>query len=284
MPRWGVKMLAVGPGPVISAVALLLVQALLPPAIGAALFIAAVGLAVLVSLGRLEGAAAAVLLGARRPRPDELSDLAPALMLPCQARLGPPIIDTRVGHGHAISAAGIGRRTVVVTTGLLKAVADGDLPPGQVAAVMAHGSTLVRAGLVRHNLLIAWLSLPRQMLHAIADTMARHGRQPPLTVIAWRLRAIVITVAVLHPAHEHHLGPAAVTAAIGALSCAMPIWRQHWQTLLRTTGDQGLEQARFTPAMAAFRQRHPATNTTRTPLRTLTSAQPTTPALGLVRR
>jgi len=102
------------------------------------------------------------------------------------------------------------------------------------------------------------------MLHAIADTMARHGRQPPLTVIAWRLRAIVITVAVLHPAHEHHLGPAAVTAAIGALAARCP----SAPTLANPAahhGDQGLEQARFTPAMAAFRQRHPATNTTRTP-------------------
>ena len=193
MPRWGVKMLAVSPGLVISAVALLLVQALLPPAVGAASFIAAVGLAALVSLDRLEGAAAAALLDARQPRPDDRSDLAPALMLLCQARLEPPIIDIRVGRGHPIGAAGIGRRTVVVTTGLLKAVADGGLPPEQAAAVMAHGATLVRAGLVRHDLLIAWLSLPWQKLHTIADTVARHGRQLPLTVIAWRLRAIVVS-------------------------------------------------------------------------------------------
>jgi len=284
MPRWGVKALAVGPGLVISTVVIGLVGAVLPPAVGAALSVGALAVAATLALGGAEAAVVAVLLTARRLRPYERADLAPVLTLLCRASLGPPIIDLRVRRDRAIGAAGIGRRTVVVTTGLLEAVADGDLPPDQAAAVIAHAATLVRAGLVRSDPLIGSWSLPWHLLHTVAEAAAGLGRQLPFTALVWRLRAVVITMAVVQSVQQGHPGLAAVIATIGAVSYAMPAWQRRWQALLISAGDRGLSQAGFAPAMAAFLRRCPATDMTRARLRALQVAQRPAPVLGLVTR
>lgn len=284
MPRWGSKVLAVGPGLAIGTVVIWMVGAVLPPAAGAVLFVGAVAVTTALAFGVAEGPAVAVLSPARRLRPHERTDLAPVLTLLCRAGLGPPVIDIRVRRGRAIGAAGTGRRTAVVTTGLLEAVADGDLPPEQAAAVIAHAATLVRAGLVRSDPLIGCWSLPWDLLHATAEAVARSGRQLPLTTLAWRLRAVVITGATIQSVQQGHPRLAALIAAIGAVSYAMPLWQRNWKTLLITAGDRGLSQAGFAPAMAAFLRRCPATDTTRARLRALHVAERPAPVLGLVTR
>lgn len=286
MPRWGVKALAVGPGLVISTVVIWLVDAVLPPAAGAALSVGALAVAATLALGGAEAAAVAVLLTARRLRPHERTDLTPVLTLLCRASLGPPIIDLRVRRGRAIGAAGIGRRTVVVTTGLLEAAADGDLPPDQAAAVIAHAATLVQAGLVRADPLIRSWSLPWHLLHTVAEAVAGLGRQLPFTALAWRLRAVLLTMATVQSVQQGHPDLAALIATIGAVSYAMPVWQRRWQTLLISAGDRGLSQAGFAPAMATLLRRCPATDTTRARLRALTVAErpAPAPALGLVTR
>lgn len=189
MARWGSKALAVAPALVVSTVMTATVGSVLPPPAGLALFVGGLLVAALLLFGRLESVAARLLLVSRPARPQELDDLAPALTLLCRAGLGPPVIDLRVRVGEAaVAAGGMGRRTVVVSRGLLEAVVDGALPQEQAAAVIGHAAALMRAGWVRSDAGITFWSLPWQMLHAVALTMARVGRRVPLTAVVWRLR------------------------------------------------------------------------------------------------
>ncbi|HEY5553607.1 MAG TPA: hypothetical protein VIK43_01635, partial [Cellulomonas sp.] len=136
MPGWVVKALAVGPGVVVSVVvvALTLAAAPAPTAAGAALVLAVVVAA--AGHGAWEGSAAAVVLGARRLRPSERDELAAVLTQLCRVGLGPPLVELRVKRSRVIGAVGAGRRTVVVSTGLIEAVVLGNLPSHQAAAVV----------------------------------------------------------------------------------------------------------------------------------------------------
>ena len=162
MPRWMVKALAVIPALAVSTVVTSMVGATLPPVAGLALFVGGLVTGVLLLAGVGEPAAARVLLASRPARAEELDMLAGALTVLCRAQLGPPVIRLRVRPGeHSIAAGGFGRRTVVVSAGLVDAVEDGRLPQD-------HSGTppqLWRGGWVRSGPVRLW-SLPGRVTGA----------------------------------------------------------------------------------------------------------------------
>ncbi|NMM24508.1 MAG: hypothetical protein HHJ11_13650 [Phycicoccus sp.] len=175
MPVWVIKALAVGPGMVVSVVvmALTLVAAPTPAAAGVALALA--GVLAAAGLGATEGPAASVLLGARRLRPSERDKLAAVLTQLCTAQLGPPLVEVGVKRSRAIGAIGAGRRTVVVSTGLIEAVVLGDLPARQAAAAVAHSAILAREGLTRADLLFGCVCAPWRVMRATAGGICGRG-------------------------------------------------------------------------------------------------------------
>ena len=284
MPGWVVKALAVGPGVVVSVVvvALTLAAAPAPTAAGAALVLAVVVAA--AGHGAWEGSAAAVVLGARRLRPSERDELAAVLTQLCRVGLGPPLVELRVKRSRLIGAIGAGRRTVVVSTGLIEAVVIGDLPSDQAAAVVAHSAVLVREGLTRADLLIGCVSAPwraiRSAIHGICGWLHRL----PLTQATWRLRVVVVAVAVVQAGQVGRVGLAVAMAAIGTFSYALPVWEHRWHQLLVRVGDGGVARAGFGDDLAAFLHTCPRTDVTRTRLRTLVPSGTRQPALGIVTR
>jgi hypothetical protein len=108
--------------------------------------------------------------------------------------------------GVGIGALSAGRRTVVVSTGLIGAVALGDLPSGQAAAVVAHAAVLVREELTRADLLIGCISAPWRVMRAAVHGINGRGRGLPLARAEWRLRGVVVTVAVVQAAQAGQVG------------------------------------------------------------------------------
>jgi len=284
MPVWVVKALAVGPGVVVSVVmvALTLAAVPAPTAAGAAVVLAAL----VAASGRSawEGSAARVVLGARRPRPAELEELAAVLTQLCRVGLGPPLVELRVKRSRAIGATGAGRRTVVVSTGLLEAVALGDLPSRQATAVVAHSAVLVREGLTRADLLIGFASAPWRATRAAVRAVSSWGRRLPFTQAAWRLRVVVVAVAVAQAIQVEQVGLAVTIAAIGAFSYALPVWERRWHDLLVRAGDGGVACAGLGDDLVAFLRTCPRTDATKARLRALVPPGTQRPALGLVTR
>lgn len=276
------KSLAVGPDLVVSTTLAWLLTCLAPVPVGGAATITAALMTVAIVSGRGEPLAAAALLASRRTRPDERNDLAPALTQLCRAGLGPPVIDLRVRRADAITATGAGRRTVVISTGLIAAVADGRLPAGQAAAVMAHAASLVRAGLVRSDLLIGLWCLPVRLLRAVASPATRLAHRSRSAVLAWRARGLVTAVAIVQAAAGGHVGLAAGLLVIGVLSYATPAWRRRWSGLLVRAGDAAVARAGLAVELAGFLRDCRSTPDARTRLPALDPTRPA-PALGLVR-
>ena len=162
---------------------------------------------------------------------------------------------------------------MIVSAGLLEAMADQALAPDQAAAVMAHAAVLVRRGWVRHDVLITGWALPWQLLRAVAETAAAAGRRRlPLTALAWRLRFVVGTVAVVQLLQQGQPGLGAFTAAVIAGSYAIPVAERAWQARMVAAGDEGLAAAGLAPAMAAFLRRCPPTVPIRARIRVLDAA------------
>ena len=284
MPRWVAKSLTLGPGLIISTAVTSMVGAALPPVGGAVLFFGGLLTALLLVLGAGEPLAARVLLISRPARDHELELVAGALTLLCRAGLGPPLVGLHVRAGeHSIGAAAFGRRTVVVSQGLLEAVEDGSLPQDQAAAVMAHAAGLVRTGWVRHDPVLGFWSLPWQMLRAVGQAVAGVGRRLPLTSTVWRLRAVVILIAVVQAMQARQVWLAVTIAGIGAVSYGMPVWERKWQRMLRLGGDDAVREAGLAAPMAAFLRRCPRTSTVRERLRGLEPDVPSLRPVGLVR-
>ena len=282
MPVWVAKALAVGPGVVVSAVVVALTLAAAPGPIAAGAALVLAGVVAAAGHPSWEGQVAAILLGARRLRPSERDDLAAVLTQLCRAGLGPPLIDVRVKRSRAIGAMGSGRRTVIVSTGLIEAVALGDLSSHQAAAVVAHSAVLVREGPTRADLIIGCVSAPWRATRAAIHGICSSLRWLPLTQAAWRLRVVVVAVAVVQAVQAGRVDLAVAIAAIGTLSYGLPVWERRWHQLLMRVGDEGVVRVGFGDDLVAFLHTCPRTDDTRKRLRTLFPSGTRRPALGIV--
>lgn len=269
MPVWVVKGLAVGPGVVVSVVVVALTLAAAPAPTAAVVALALAGVVLAAGHRACEGPAAAIVLGARRLRPSERDELAAVLTQLCRVGLGPPLVELRVKRSRAIGAIGAGRRTVVVSTGLIEAVVLGDLPSRQAAALVAHSAVLAREGLTRADLLIGCATAPWRAIQASVRGVSSWGRRLPFTQAAWRLRAVVVAVAVVQAVQVGQVGLAVATAAIGVFSCALPVWERRWHDLLVRAGDRGAARAGLGDDLVAFLRTCPRSDTTGARLRAL---------------
>jgi len=289
MPRWLVKTVAVCPGVVVSTALVWMVGSVLPPTGGAVLFWAGLAVAAVAGGARTEPLAALTLMAARRPRPKEWGVLAPAVTMLCRVGLGPPVIQIRVRPSwRRVGARGAGRRTLVLSTGLVEAMADGVLPADQAAAVIADQAALVQGGWVRADLLLTWWSLPWDVLGAVVTAFtAAAGRALPPTRLAWRARVVVGAIAVVQQAQQGQRVFAALIAGILAVSYAVPVAGRAWQLRKDAAGDAALGEAGLDRAMLAYLRRLPSDPQTRRRIRALSAAVNTAPGsrghLALVR-
>lgn len=278
MRHWIIKARALGPSVAVGATLTALTVAALPAAIGAGVASVAVLAVVPIACGLGEGAVVGLLWGARRPTAQQADELAPVVTLVCRAGLGPPRIRVRICRSATPAALGCGRRTVVVTTGLVDAVATERVTHAEAAAVLAHAACLVRSGLVRSDPVIGVLALPWR----VAGVLGRAVGRLPGAAAVWRSRWLVLGVATVRVGSQH-VGLGAAIAVAGAATHVVPSWQRVWTAALVAAGDQGVADVGLGHGLTGFLGRRLPDSPTRTRIAALTAERAPRPALGLVR-
>jgi hypothetical protein len=250
--------LARSPGLLVSTVLTCMVGALLPPLPGLTLFVGGLALTAVLCAGGLERPAVRLLSRARVLSKVEAAALSPAIALLCHKGLGPPVVevysrDDEVG----ISAGAAGRRSVVVSAGLLQAAQLGQLPADQAAGVIAAAVGRIRLGQTRFDLAADFWTIPWQFVHAVCLRIARTVGWLPLTQFAWRIRFVVAAVAVAQSVAEGRIAAGAVGAVFIALTYVAPRWQCQWGRRSQDDSDWFVADHDLGDALGRFLRRCP---------------------------
>lgn len=256
------KVLAVTPRLVASTVLTCLVGAVLPPLAGLVLFVGGLTVMALLCAGRLEHLAVRLLYRARLPSPAEAAVLAPALTLLSRQGLGPPRVTIYVRDHPGVADAGLGRRCVLVNSGLVGALELRRLPAEEAAAVIAHAVGCVRLGLTRSDPAIAYWTFPWRLVTAVCSAIAQSISWLPLVHLAWRIRFVVAGVAVVQSFVDGRPGVSVLIAGFIAMTYLGPRWRRAWARRLLKEGDRFVLDHGLGHHMAAYLPRCPPTNLT----------------------
>lgn len=253
------KVMAYAPGVLLSTVLTMVVGAVLPALVGWVVFVGGLVTAVVLLCGVGEPVAVRVFFRARRLTAAEDAALAPAAVLLCQRGLGPPLVDLWVEAGSGqVAARGVGRRSVVVSGGLVAAVRNGQLPLDQAAAILAHAAGVVRAGATRSDPALLFWTMPWQVLRGLSQGLARVSSWLPLVGSVWRLRFVLGVIVAVQSWHE---GTTAARAAGGlavvvvAVSYLTPRWESAWATVVCDLGDEQVREAEMGAPLCRFLRR-----------------------------
>ncbi|NMM24761.1 MAG: hypothetical protein HHJ11_14955 [Phycicoccus sp.] len=250
--------LARSPGLLISTVLTCMVGALLPPLPGLTLFVGGLALTAVLCAGGLERPAVRLLGGARVLSEEEAAELAPAIALLCQKGLGPPAVELYARDGEVgISAGAAGRRSVVVSAGLLQAAQMGQLPADQAAGVIAAAVGWIRLGQTRFDVAVELWTIPWHLVRAVALAIAKTVGWLPLTQFAWQIRFVVAAVAVAQSVADGRIAAGAVVAAFIALTYLAPRWQSQWDMRSQDDSDRFVTDHELGDPLARFLRRCP---------------------------
>jgi Zn-dependent protease with chaperone function len=250
--------LARSPGLFVSTVLTCMVGALLPPLPGLTLFVGGLGVMVVLCAGGLERPAVRLLGGARVLSEVEAAALGPAIALLCQRGLGPPLVELYARDGEVgIGAGAAGRRSVVVSAGLLRAAQMGRLSDEEAAGVIAAAVGRIRLGQTRFDVAVELWTIPWQLVRAVTLAIAKTVGWLPLTRFAWRIRFLVATVAVAQSAADDRIAGGLVVAAFIALTYLAPRWQGQWDMRSQNDSDRFVADHDLGDALGRFLRRCP---------------------------
>jgi hypothetical protein len=250
--------LARSPGLFVSTALTCMVGALIPPLPGLTLFVGGLTLTVVLCTGGLERPAVRLLARGRVLNEAEAVALAPAMALLCQKGLGPPVVDLYARDGDlGISAGAAGRRSVVVSAGLLEAAQLGQLPADQAAGVIAAAVGRIRLGQNRFDVAVEFWTISWQVVRAVCLAIAKTVGPFPLTQFAWRIRFAVGAVAVMQSVADGRIAAGAVVAVFIALTYLAPLWQRQWDRRSQDDSDQFVADHELGDALGRFLRRCP---------------------------
>jgi len=250
--------LARAPGLFVSTVLTCLVGAVLPLLPALTLFAGGMALLVVLCAGWLERPAIRLLGRARVLSEAEAEALAPAIALLCQKGLGAPAIELYARDGEVgISAGAAGRRSIVVSAGLLQATQLGQLPADQAAGVIAAEVGRIRLGQTRFDVAVEFWTIPWQLVRAVALAIAKTIGLIPLTRFAWRIRFVVAAVAVAQAVADGRIASGLVVAVFIALTYLAPRWQRQWALRSQDDSDRFVAEHGFGDALGRFLRRCP---------------------------
>jgi Zn-dependent protease with chaperone function len=250
--------LARSPGLVVSTVLTCMVGALLPSLPGLALFVSGLALTVVLCAGGLERPAVRLLGRARVLSEAEAAALAPVIALLCQKGLGPPAVELYARDGEVgISAGAAGRRSVVVSAGLLRSAQLGQLPADQAAGVIAAAVAQIRLGQTRFDIAVEFWTIPWQLVRAVCLAIAKTVGLFPLTRFAWRIRFVVGAVAVAQSVADGRITGGLVVAVFIALTYLAPRWQRQWDKRSQDDSDRFMADHELGNALGQFLRRCP---------------------------
>src|SRR5450631_3899503 len=250
--------LARSPGLFVSTVLTCMVGALLPPLPGLTLFVGGLALTVLLCAGCLERPAVRLLGHARGLSEAENAALAPAIALLCQKGIGPPTVDLYARDGAVgISAGAAGRRSVVISTGLLQSAQLGQLPADQAAGVIAAAVGRIRLGQTRFDVAVEVWTIPWQLVSAVCVALSKTVGSLPLTQFAWRIRFVVSAIAVAQSVADGRIAVGVVAAAFVTLTFLAPRWHRQWDMRSQDGSDRFVADHELGNALSRFLRRCP---------------------------
>jgi len=235
-----------------------MVGALLPPLPGLTLFVGGLVLTIVLCAGGLERPAVRLLGRGRVLGEVEDAALAPAIALLCQKGLCPPAGELYARDGAVgISAGAAGRRSVVVSAGLVQAVQLGQLPADQAASVIAAAVGRIRLGQTRFDVAMEFWTIPWQLARAVCLVIAKSVGLFPLTRYAWRIRFVVAAIAMAQSVANGRIADGLVVAAFIALTYLAPRWQRQWDMRSQDESDRFVADHGLGDALGRFLRRCP---------------------------
>jgi hypothetical protein len=180
-----------------------------------------------------------------------------------------------------ISAGAAGRRSVVVSAGLLQAAQMGQLAADQAAGLIAAAVGRIRLGQTRFDVGVEFWTIPWQLVRAVCLAIAKTVGWLPLTRFAWRIRFVVAAVAVAQSVVDGRSAGGVVVAVFVALTYLAPRWHRQWELRSRDDSDRFVADHELGEALARFLRRCPPEPRTLERIRSLTGP-PVSPSLALV--
>lgn len=250
------RVVSEGVGVLVSTVVICVVGAVVQPALSAGFFVAGVVVLGVLATGRAETLAVRMLARAREPREYELTALRPVIAVLEELDLASPPVELLVREGQGgVRVGAAGRRTVVVSQGLVEAIATARVRPDEVAALLAHAIGRIRSGQTRYDVALEFWLLPWRMLQSFGRGVGRAIGWFPLTALAWRLRFVTGAVALVQGINEGRAMFGVIGGAVVVLSYAIPWAEHHTNVMAQDEADQFVAATGLGDALARFLER-----------------------------
>lgn len=287
-PMTVLRVVTLVPALLVSFVLTVVVCALLPPALGLLAFMAAGGVLVALAMGQLQQPAIAALTSSRPATEAEFWVMAPVL-----AELGGRGVDIatlfvrRAQRPSTPVAVAIGRRTVVVSPGLVDATYRGGVTGTEAAAALAHAVGRHRALRPRLELAVLAATTPWRLIVAAFRGIGRAFAWLPFMRLAWTLRGVVGVICVVQSVAEGRSWAGLLGGVVIALTYVVPVAGRRIDLRAEAEADQFVLGLGLGPVLAGLLRRygHPMTLERMQRLENATdhaAGQPQRPRLHLV--
>lgn len=261
-PMTVLRVVTLAPALLVSFVLTVVVCALLPPALGLVAFLAAGGVLVALAMGQLQQPAMAVLTSSRPATEAEFRVMAPVL-----AELGGRGVDIatlfvrRAQRPSTPVAVAIGRRTVVVSPGLVDATYRGGVTGAEAAAALAHAVGRHRALRPRLELAMLAATTPWRLIVATFRGIGRAFAWLPFMRLAWTLRGVVGVICVVQSMVEGRAWAGLLGGVVIALTYLVPAAGRRIDLRTEAAADQFVLGLGLGPVLAGLLRRysHPMT-------------------------
>lgn len=207
-----------------------MIIALLPPVVGFVLTVGGLVMGAVLGAELGEDLAVRVLYRARRATPAEAPRLAVAWRIATHQLDADGLRLLIVSHGTPVSTAG--RRHVLLRKDVVVASCTNQMAAHQVAAMIAYGIGRLRRGHTRFDLLCTFWTIPWNLVRGLALAIGRRLAWIPLVQVAWRVRILVGTIAVILETQAGRWPLAIIIFAFIALSTVLPRSRSAWDCYL----------------------------------------------------
>ncbi|MFC6695643.1 hypothetical protein [Nocardioides daphniae] len=282
------RVVTLAPALLVSFVLTVVMCALLPPALGLVAFMAAGGVLVALAMGQLQQPAIAALTNSRPATEAEFRVMAPVL-----AELGGRGVDIatlfvrRAQRPSTPVAVAVGRRTVVVSPGLVDATYRGGVTGAEAAAALAHAVGRHRALRPRVELAVLAATTPWRLIVATFLGIGRAFAWLRFMRLAWTLRGVVGVICVVQSMVEGRAWAGLLGGAVIALTYLVPAAGRRIDLRTEAEADQFVLGLGLGPVLAGLLRRygHPMTLERMQRLDTATdhpAEQPQRPRLHLV--
>lgn len=262
IPMTVLKATTFWPAALVSFVLFMVVLALAPPVLSLPLVLAATALLVVLGIGRLEGPTVELLTASRAATVGERQVV--VNVVDGLGQVGITDLELLVRRRQRASTPAVmvlGRRSVVLTPGLVEAVYRGWVATEEVAALVAQAVAARRARQPRAELAGLMATSPWRAVVTVFRGMGAAFAWLPFVGMAWALRGVVAVICVLQSVVEGRATVGLLGGAVIALTYVVPAAGRALQARTEAIGDQFVVEQGLGGVLARFLTRygHPTT-------------------------